>query len=47
MPVFLFAGSLNLSAIVEAQTDIYFFIPLWPSVYYFLFQFWLKLIDLP
>ena len=31
MPVFLFAGSLNLSAIVEAQTDIYFFIPLWPS----------------
>jgi len=31
MPVFFFSGSLNLSDIVAAQSDIYFFIPLWPS----------------
>jgi len=27
MPVFFFSDSLNLSAIVEAQSDIYFIIP--------------------
>lgn len=28
MPIFFFSDSLNLSAIVEAQSDIYFLIPL-------------------
>jgi len=35
MPVFLFSESLNLSAIVEAQSDVYFLIPFWPSAILF------------
>jgi len=35
MPVFFFAGSLNLSAIVEAQSEIYFVIPFFPSAILF------------
>lgn len=35
MPIFFFAGSLNLSAIVEAQSDIFFFIPFFPSAVLF------------
>jgi len=35
MPVFLFSESLNLSAIVEAQEDIYFIFPMFPSAILF------------
>lgn len=35
MPIFLFSDSFNLSAIVEAQSDIYFIIPFFPSAILF------------
>jgi len=35
MPVFFFANSLNLSAIVEAQSDIFFIVPCFPSAILF------------
>jgi len=40
MPVFFLTGSLNLSEIVEAQSEIYFVIPLFPSaILFFYFNF--------
>lgn len=35
MPVLLFTGSANLSTIVLMQEDLFFFLPLWPSVILF------------
>jgi NADH-quinone oxidoreductase subunit H len=35
MPVLLFAGTANLSGIILAQENLFFFIPLWPSTILF------------
>jgi NADH-quinone oxidoreductase subunit H len=35
MPVLLFSGTANLSGIILAQENLFFFIPLWPSVILF------------
>lgn len=39
MPVLILSGSTNLTAIVLAQTNIFFVVPLFPSLYCFLSQY--------